>query len=72
MLKDVGYLRRREKEWAAAERLTYDQAVAIIEGLREEALALGVWPPDDPLEGIEVDIRVARIINACSKNSSPA
>jgi hypothetical protein len=28
-----------------------------------EAIALGVWPPSDPLEGIDVDVRVARAIH---------
>ena len=24
---------------------------------------MGAWPPQDPLEGIEVDIRVAQAVN---------
>ncbi|MGC9358262.1 MAG: hypothetical protein ACP5GX_10350 [Anaerolineae bacterium] len=28
-----------------------------------EARALGVWPPDDPLEGLEVDLRIAKAVN---------
>jgi hypothetical protein len=35
----------------------------IVEALYREAVALGVFPPKDPLEGIEVDIRVARAVN---------
>jgi len=29
----------------------------------EEGISLGVLPPKHPLEGIEVDIKIARIIN---------
>ncbi len=47
----------------------YAKNAAIVEALLEEARLLGVWPPDDPLEGIEVDIRLARIIN--SVHSTP-
>jgi hypothetical protein len=33
----------------------------------EMGMALGVLPPKDPWEGIEVDIRVARILNCLKK-----
>ncbi|WP_420455953.1 hypothetical protein [Rubrivirga sp.] len=36
----------------------------IVEGLRREAVALGVWPPADPLAGIEVDVRLAQAFAA--------
>jgi hypothetical protein len=36
----------------------------IFEALYEEAKQLGVFPLKDPLEGIEVDIRLARALNA--------
>lgn len=71
MIRDAEYFEEFKRKLAAEERLTYEQAVAIIEGLREEAIILGVWPPEDPMEGIEVDIRVARTLNACTKNLSP-
>lgn len=35
----------------------------IAEALLAEARALGVWPPSDPLGGIDVDVRIARAIN---------
>lgn len=28
-----------------------------------EARALGVWPPADPLEGLDVDLRIAKAVN---------
>jgi hypothetical protein len=37
----------------------------------KEAVALGAFPPKDPLEGIEVDINIAKILNSCSKKTSP-
>lgn len=71
MIKDAEYFAEFERKLAAEDRLTYDQAIAIVEGLREEAIALGVWPPADPMEGIEVDIRIARTLNACTKSLPP-
>ena len=71
MINDPEYFAEFERRLAAGERFTYDQAVAIVEGLLEEAVALGVWPPRDPMEGVEVDIRVAKTLNACTKSLSP-
>jgi hypothetical protein len=28
-----------------------------------QARALGVWPPADPLEGLDVDLRIAKAVN---------
>jgi hypothetical protein len=36
----------------------------IFQDLDEEAVRLGVLPPANRLEGIEVDVRVARIVNS--------
>jgi len=33
----------------------------------ELGMHLGVLPPEDPLEGIDVDIKVARILNCLKK-----
>jgi len=35
-----------------------------------EGVMLGVLPPKNPLEGIEVDIKVAKVLNSCLKKSS--
>ena len=41
----------------------------IVEALYKEAVALGVFPPKDSLEGLEVDIRIAKVINSVSKDT---
>jgi len=41
----------------------HSQNLAIYESLYEEALAFGSLPPQDPLEGIEVDIALARALS---------
>lgn len=50
--------------------LTYEEALRLFEGMWREAQSLGILPLEDPMEGIEVDIRVARILNSCSKSFS--
>ena len=34
-----------------------------------EGLKFGVLPSKDPLEGIDVAIRIAKVLNSCSKKS---
>ena len=46
-----------------------EEALKLFEAMWQEGMDLGVLPPKDPMEGIEVDIRIARILNACSKSS---
>ena len=71
LIRDVDALRRFEADFSRTFRLSHRQALAIVDGLWAEGRALGVLPPEDPMRGIEVDIRVARILNSCSKTSSP-
>ncbi len=44
---------------SAREPASFEQAVRMMDALVAEARALGVWPPGDPLEGVDVDVRVA-------------
>ena len=39
------------------------QNLKIIEALYREACLLGVFPLRNPLEGIEVDLRLAKVLN---------
>ncbi len=71
MIRDGDALRQFERHFSRALRLSHGQALAILDGLWAEGKALGVLPPKDPMSGIGVDIRVARILNSCSKRSSP-
>ena len=69
MIKNPDILRRFEREVIRKEKLSFKQALAIFEAMWKEGVNLGVLPPKDPLEGIEVDIKIARILNTCSKSS---
>jgi len=50
-------------------KLPYAQAMKIFVSLWEEGISLGVLPPKDYLEGIETDIRLAKVLNSCLKKS---
>ena len=45
------------------ESLSYKEALAIYEMLHKEAVSLGVINSENILEGLEVDLRIARAIN---------
>lgn len=48
----------------AKENLTFHQAVAIYEMLHREAVSLGAINSENMLEGLDVDLRIAKAINS--------
>jgi hypothetical protein len=44
----------------------------IVEALYKEAISLGVLPTVDPLEGIDVKIRIAKALHALPKTFHPS
>ena len=51
------------------EKLDIKKRFKIVEALYKEAVALGMFPLKDSLEGLEVDIRIAKGINSVSKDT---
>ena len=47
----------------AEENLSYKQKVAIYEMLHKEAVSLGAINSENILDGLEVDLRIAKAIN---------
>lgn len=71
MIKDPALLKTIEDSFMRKEgSLPFERAMNIFTSLWIEARDLGILPLKDPLEGIGVDIRIAKILNSCSKNSS--
>jgi hypothetical protein len=69
MIKDVEALQKFEDSVIRGRELSHPQALSLFDAMWQEGVVLGVLPPEDPLEGIEVDLRIARIVNSCSKKS---
>jgi hypothetical protein len=63
MIKDVKAWEAWEREYLKKEVLTLEQKYRLLDALYEEARDLGIFPLKNPMEGFEVDIRVARILN---------
>ena len=72
MIKNPELLLEFEDRFIKDEAPSFDQAIKLITSMWNEGKNLGVLPPKDPLEGIEVDIRIAKILNSCLKKFSPA
>jgi hypothetical protein len=51
------------------EKVDVKRNFKIVEALYREAVALGVIPLKDPLDGLDVDLRIAKVINSVSKTS---
>ena len=63
MIKDARLLAEFEENELKKEKPDYASALRIFEAMWREAMLVGVLPLKDPLEGIEVDIKIARILN---------
>lgn len=63
MITNKKFWEEWEKNYIASSKSDYLQNLAIVESMLDEAIILGVFPLKNPLEGIETDIKVARIIN---------
>lgn len=70
MITDATLLEKLENTISRNEGpLSFSQAIKIFTAMWEEALMLGVFPAETPLEGVEVDIRIASVLNSCLKSS---
>lgn len=58
-----------ERALSAAQPADFESNMAIVTALYEEARALGIFPLKDPLDGIDVDIRLAWAVNHVSNPS---
>ncbi len=63
MVKRSALLDAFEKEQIRQNKADYRENLKIFEALYREAQALGVFPLEDPLEGIDVDIRLAKALH---------
>ena len=69
MVKNFKILDELKHNEIKTQRLTYFCALEIFEAMWREALTLGALPLKDFMEGVEVDIKVAKILNSCLNNS---
>ncbi len=67
MVKNCAKLREFYRKLMEKEDIPYQKALAIYEDLHNEAVKLGVITHENILEGIEVDIKIAKAINGLAE-----
>ena len=67
MIKNQELLEKFETKLISSQKLSYEENLKIFESMWNLACELKVFPPENPIEGIEKDIELARILNLCSK-----
>jgi hypothetical protein len=67
LIKNPEAVRSLEKAIMRQERPDFLRNIRLVEALYRESVSLGVFPPQDRLSGLEIDIKIARVINSVSK-----
>ena len=67
MIKNKKKLAEFEKKLIEGENLSYSQKFKIFDELFKEAVSLGVINDENIMEGIEVDIRIAKALNGLNR-----
>jgi hypothetical protein len=68
MIKNPDKFKKFEDTYLKKEDLDISRNFRIFDALFKEALALGIFPLKNPLEGLEVDIKIAKVVNSVSKS----
>lgn len=69
MIRKSKILDKFEKDLLSGTPADYEHNLKIAEALLQEAHSLGVLPLKDPLDAIEVDINLARVLNSVRVSS---
>lgn len=70
MIKNIEILQQFEDRFISGQgKVPHEKARELFSALWREGVMLGVLPSADPMADIEVDIRMARILNSCSIKS---
>jgi hypothetical protein len=67
VIKNAEAVRKLEKDILRQELPDYTRNIRLVEALYREAVSLGVFPPQDRLSGLDIDIKIARVVNSVSK-----
>lgn len=67
MIKNCRKIRDFEKKLLKKEKINIKRNFMIVDALYKEAVTLGALPLKDPLEGIDIAIKIARVVNSVSK-----
>jgi hypothetical protein len=69
MIKNREVLQKFEDKRVKKEKADLLKNIRIVEALYQEAISLGAFPLKDPLSGIEIDIKMAKVLNSVPSTS---
>jgi hypothetical protein len=69
MIKNPKKLREFERNLIIEDKTSISQKFRLMDALFEEARALRIFPLKDPLEGLDTDIKVAKVVNRVRKST---
>jgi len=58
-----------ELEIIRSEKVDILENFRLVEAMYNEAILLGVLPPKNVLSGLEIDLKIARVVNSVPKSS---
>lgn len=64
MIKDNSELKKFERDFIKNSNISLEKKYKILDSLYKEARTLGKFKSDNPLDGIELKIKIARVINS--------
>lgn len=69
MIRNSKIVHEFEKELIIKEKPDVMKNFHMVDSMYEEAVALGVIPMKDPLDGLEIDLKIAKVVNHVSATS---
>lgn len=64
MIKNPGQMKAFNDRLIRNDPIDIFKNFSLLDSLYKEALALGVFPLKKPLSGIEIDIKIAKVLNS--------
>jgi len=63
MIRDNEYLKRFNRKFSEKELISLDEKFALMDSMHSWAVEMGAFSEENIMEGIETDIKMARVIN---------
>ena len=68
MIKNREELQKFENDMIRKEKTDILKNFPLVDAMYKEAVSLGIFPMKDAFSGLEVDLKIAKVINSVSKS----
>ncbi len=69
MITDKKLIEEFERKLKREEKVDYKKNFMLMDAMYQEAFDLKVFPLKNPLDGLEIDIKIAKVINSVRESS---